>query len=179
MGGIKLLGSVRALWGNISQERGSAASHHPAAGSSWQGASRAAAKPLRALKGLRNPSGNLPRLLLEPCVKLWPKDWHGSGCAVLKSSSYWCAPSPLGCDRQWGAPHCALMEPPKGCATFPAGPRTCPHPISKGRCWQCPVEPDCCCVKCTRVKSSRKLGGVGSDPASPGCPVQLAPTAWV
>lgn len=33
MGGIKLLGSVRALWGNISQERGSAASQLQLAGS--------------------------------------------------------------------------------------------------------------------------------------------------
>lgn len=73
MGGIELLGTVCALWGNISQESRSAASHHPAPSTSWWGTSRAVEKPLRALKGLGNQRGNLPWLLLQPSVRLLAK----------------------------------------------------------------------------------------------------------
>lgn len=53
MGGIELLGTVCALWGNISQESRSAASHHPAPSTSWWGTSRAVEKPSRGFEGIR------------------------------------------------------------------------------------------------------------------------------
>ena len=68
MGGIELLGTVCALWGNISQENCSGASQHqlarnfPSSGKAFEG-----------FEGIRDQQGNLPRLLLQPSMRLLAK----------------------------------------------------------------------------------------------------------
>lgn len=92
-GGIELLGTVCALWGTISQDKCSAASQPPAPCIRW---CRAYEQPLRALKGLGNGQENLPWLLLQPSVRLWPEGWCGCGCAMLKPSCHRCHSQPGG-----------------------------------------------------------------------------------